>query len=176
MSWVVERGVLGPGSWILGLGSLVLGPGSWVLIQDYAFCDVFIHRFTANDYVMFQAIWNEYRGVKKHSDFLMNNNLRKRSINNKLFIHSVKIHKDFFKLIYHSYGLWITRKDESRGIKELLENTCLKVTGTKKELVSRAFTASENGVQPVKTAIEIESDLITDYKNKLKIDDFPKLD
>ena len=74
-------------------------------IQDYAFCDVFIHRFNANDYVMFQAIWNEYRGVKKHSDFLMNNNLRKRSINNKLFIDSVKIHKDFFKLIYHSYGL-----------------------------------------------------------------------
>ena len=34
----------------------------------------------------------------------------------------------------------------------------------------------ENGVQPVKTVIEIESNLITDYKNKLKIDDFPILD
>ena len=50
----------------------------------------------------------------------MNYNLRKRSTNNKLFIHSVKIHKDFFKLIYQSYALWIIRKDESRGIKELL--------------------------------------------------------
>ena len=62
------------------------------------------HQFTASDYVIFQDIWNEFRGVKKH-DFLMNHNLRKRSINNKLFIHSVKIHKHFFKLIYHSYGL-----------------------------------------------------------------------
>ena len=61
-------------------------------------------------------------------------------------------------------------------LKNYLKIRGLKVTGTKKELVSRAFTASENGVQPVKTAIEIESDLITDYKNKLKIDDFPKLD
>ena len=49
----------------------------------------------------------------------------------------------------------------------------LKVTGTKKELVARVFAASKNGVQPVKTAVEIESDLITDYENKLKIDDFP---
>ena len=98
----------------------------------------------------------------------MNHNLKKRSINNKLFINSVKIRKDFFKLIYHSYGLWIIRKDESRGIKELLENTWLKKTGTKKQLVERVLAASENGVQPVKTVIEIESDLITDYKKKKK--------
>ena len=82
---------------------------------------------------------------------------------NKLFIHSVKIHKDFFKLIYHSYGLWIIRKDESRGIKELLENTWLKSNRDKKELVARVFAASENGVQPVKPVVEKESDLITDY-------------
>ena len=31
----------------------------------------------------------------------------------------------------------------------------LKVTRTKKELVARVFAASENGVQPVKTAVEI---------------------
>ena len=61
-------------------------------------------------------------------------------------------------------------------LKNYLKIRGLKVTGTKKKLVSRAFTASENGVQPVKAGIEIESDLITDYKNKLKIDDFPKLD
>ena len=48
-----------------------------------------------------------------------------------------------------------------------------KVAGTKKELVSRVFAVSENVVQPVKTVVEIESDLITDYKNKLKIDDIP---
>ena len=43
-------------------------------------------------------------------------------------------------------------------------------------MLARVFAASENGVQPVKTAVEIESDLITDYKSKLKIDDFPILD
>ena len=51
----------------------------------------------------------------------------------------------------------------------------LKVTGTKKELVARVFAVIENGVQPVKTAVETESDLITDYKNKLKIDNFQYL-
>ena len=111
---------------------------------------------------MFQEIWNEFRGAKKHSDFLINHNLRERGINNKLFIHSVKIQKDFFKLIYHSYGLWIIRKDESRGIKELHENTWLKSNRDKKELVARVFAPSENGVQLVKTAVEIESDFITD--------------
>ena len=87
----------------------------------------------------------------------MNHYLRKRSITNKLFIHSVKIHEDFFKLIYYNYGLWIIRKDESQGIKELLENTWLKSNRNKRG----------------KTAAEIESDLITNHKNKLKTDDFP---
>ena len=50
------------------------------------------------------------------------------------------------------------------------------MTGTKKEMVARVFAASENGVQPEKTAVEIDSDLITEYKNKLKIDDFPIFD
>ena len=93
-----------------------------------------IHWFTANNYVMFQEIWNEFRGLKKHSDFLVNYNLRKRSIKNKLFIHSVKINKDFFKLIYHCYGLWIIRKDESLGIKDLLKNTSLKSNWDKKKI------------------------------------------
>ena len=64
---------------------------------------VTIHQFTRNDYVVFKQIWKEFRGIR-NSNFL-NLNVRKRSINNKLFIHSVKIHKDFFKLIYYSYGL-----------------------------------------------------------------------
>ena len=57
--------------------------------------------------------------------------------------------------------------------KNYLKIRGLKVTGTKKELVDRVFAASENGVQPVKTAVEIEPNLITDYKNKPKINDFP---
>ena len=38
----------------------------------------------------------------------------------------------------------------------------------KKKMVARVFAASENGVQPEKAAVEIDSDLITEYKNKLK--------
>ena len=61
---------------------------------------------------------------------------------------------------------------EVKGLKNYIKIRDLKVTRTKKELVARVFAASENGVQPVKTVVEIESDLITDYKSKLKIDDF----
>ena len=94
-----------------------------------------IHWFDANTCVMFQEIWNEFIGVKKH-DFLMKHNLGKRSINNKLFIHSVNVHKDFFRLLYHSYGLWIILKNESRGMKELYENTWLKSNRHKKRIGS----------------------------------------
>ena len=50
----------------------------------------------------------------------------------------------------------------------------LEVTGTitKNELVARVFAACENGVQPVKTVVEIESNLITEYVNKIQIKDF----
>ena len=58
-------------------------------------------------------------------------------------------------------------------LKNYLKISGLKVTGTKKELVVRVFVTSENGVQPVKVVVETESALITDYKNKLKIEDFP---
>ena len=76
-------------------------------------------------------------------------------------------------MIYYNYGLWIIRKDESQGIKELLENTWLEGNKDKKKLIVRVFATSENGVQPVKAAVELESDLITDYKNKLKVHYFP---
>ena len=85
---------------------------------------------------------SEFREVKKHSD--------------KHFVHSVNVHKDFFKLIYHSYGLWIIRKDESRGIKEFLENTWLKSNSDKNRIGSQVFAASENGVQPAKAVVEID--------------------
>ena len=50
-------------------------------------------------------------------------------------------------------------------LKNYLKIRGLKITGTKKELVPGAFAGSENGVQPLKTAVEIESYLITDYKD-----------
>ena len=47
----------------------------------------------------------------------------------------------------------------------------LKVNGRKNDLVARVFAASENGVKPIKTAVEVEADLKTEYLAKLKIDD-----
>ena len=43
-------------------------------------------------------------------------------------------------------------------LKNYLKIPSLKLPGTKKELVARAFAASENGVQPVKPALEVKSD------------------
>ena len=43
--------------------------------------------------------------------------------------------------------------------------------GRKKELVARVFIALENGVQPEKTASEVESEIKNLYQRKLKIDD-----
>ena len=56
-------------------------------------------------------------------------------------------------------------------LKNYLRLRDLKVTGKKVELVARVFSALENDVQPVKTAVEIESYLLVEYKDKLKIDD-----
>ena len=46
----------------------------------------------------------------------------------------------------------------------------LKVSGTKKELISRVFVAGENDVQPILSAIEVEDDLRKSYEKKLIID------
>ena len=67
----------------------------------------------------------------------------------------------------------LVEKMKVEELKSYFKIRGLRVTGTKKILIARVFAARENGVQPVKTAVEIELDLINDYKNKLKIDDFP---
>ena len=46
----------------------------------------------------------------------------------------------------------LLKKMKVEELKNYLKIRGLKVTGTKKELVTRVFGASENGVQPVKTA------------------------
>ena len=46
----------------------------------------------------------------------------------------------------------------------------LKVNGRKNGLVARLFAASNNGVKLIKTAVEIQADLKTEYLAKLKID------
>ena len=52
----------------------------------------------------------------------------------------------------------------------------LKFNGRKNDLVARLFAAGENGVKPIKTAVEVEADLKTVYLAKLKIDDRNILD
>ena len=56
-------------------------------------------------------------------------------------------------------------------LKKYLRIRALKINGRKNELVARVLAASENGAKPVKTAVEVEADLKTEYLAKLKIDD-----
>ena len=56
-------------------------------------------------------------------------------------------------------------------LKNYLRIRGLKVNGRNFELVARLFAASENNVKPIKTAVEVEADLKTEYLAKLKIDD-----
>ena len=67
----------------------------------------------------------------------------------------------------------ILEKIKVEDLKNYLKKDGLKETRTKKELVSRVFAASENGFEPVNEAVGLESNLITDYKNRLTIYDFP---
>ena len=62
----------------------------------------------------------------------------------------------------------LLEKMKVEELKNYLKIHDLKKQGQKKQLVERVLAASENGVQPVKTVIEIESDLISDYKKKKK--------
>ena len=55
--------------------------------------------------------------------------------------------------------------------KNYLRNRNLKFNGRKNQLVARVFAASENGVKSIKTTVEVEADLKTEYLAKLKIDD-----
>ena len=56
-------------------------------------------------------------------------------------------------------------------LKNYLRIRGLKVNGRKNKLVARVFAASKNGVKPIKTAMEVEADLKTEYLIKLKTDD-----
>ena len=56
-------------------------------------------------------------------------------------------------------------------LKNYLRIQGLKVNERNIELVARLFAASENNVKPIKTAVEVEADLKTEYLAKLKLDD-----
>ena len=56
-------------------------------------------------------------------------------------------------------------------LKNYLRIRGLKVNRRQNELVAKVFAASENGVKQIKTAVEVEANLKTEYLAKLKIDD-----
>ena len=56
-------------------------------------------------------------------------------------------------------------------LKSYLRLRNLKVSGSKPELIARVFVAVENNVQVVPTAVEIEENLESSYKQKLIVDD-----
>ena len=58
-----------------------------------------------------------------------------------------------------------------KKLKNYLRICDLKVNCRKNEVVARVFAESENGVKPIKTAVEVEADLKTEFSVKLKIDD-----
>ena len=56
-------------------------------------------------------------------------------------------------------------------LKNYVRIPVLKVNGRKNELVARVFGASGNGTKPIKTAVEVEANLKTEYLAKLKVED-----
>ena len=56
-------------------------------------------------------------------------------------------------------------------MKNYLRIRGLKVNGRKNNLVAKVFARSEKDVEPIKTAVEVETDSKTEYLAKLKIDD-----
>ena len=55
-------------------------------------------------------------------------------------------------------------------LKEFLRLQGLKVHGRKEELVTRVFVAHENDVPLVKSADEVEQEIVDEYKEKLFVD------
>ena len=55
-------------------------------------------------------------------------------------------------------------------LKDFLRLRGLKVSGTKSELVARAFVAVENKVQTVKTAEEVQGEIKNEYLHKLSFE------
>ena len=56
-------------------------------------------------------------------------------------------------------------------LKNYLKVRGLKISGNTNESVARVFSAMENNVMLVKTAVEVEKDLKKEYEKKLRVDD-----
>ena len=77
--------------------------------------------------------------------------------------------KNFIILLKIDYDL--VAKMHVNELKNYLKVRGLKISGNKNELVARVFSAIENNVLPVKTAVEVEEDLEKEYEKKLRVDD-----
>ena len=65
----------------------------------------------------------------------------------------------------------LVAKIQVNELRNYLEVCGLKILGNKNELVARFFSAMNNNVMPVKTAVEVEEDLKKKYEKKLRVDD-----
>ena len=74
-------------------------------------------------------------------------------------------------LKYYNMDCGLISKMSLEELKNYLRICGLKVNGIKNELVGRVFAASENGVEPTKTAVKVAAYLKTEHLVKLKIDD-----
>ena len=74
-------------------------------------------------------------------------------------------------LKYYNMDYDLNSKMSLEELKNHLRIRGLKVNGRKNEVVARVLAASENGIKTIKTAVEVEGDLKTEYWAKLKIDD-----
>ena len=63
-------------------------------------------------------------------------------------------------------------KMKVQELKIYLRKRGLNVSGRKEELVARVFAASENNVQPIKTAQEVEMEVQNENRNKLILEDY----
>ena len=56
-------------------------------------------------------------------------------------------------------------------LKNYLKVRGLKMSGNKNELVAGVFSAMENTVMPMETAVEVEEDIKKEYEKELRVDD-----
>ena len=85
----------------------------------------------------------------------------------RIYVISI-ILKNFIILLKMDYDL--VAKMHVNELKNYLKVRGLKISGNRTELVDRVFSAKENNVMPVKTAVEVEEDLKKEYKKKLRGD------
>ena len=66
---------------------------------------------------------------------------------------------------------YLVAKMDVNELKNYLKVHGLKISGNKYQLVARLFSAIENNVMPVKTAVQVEEDWKKEYEKKLRVDD-----